>query len=88
MPEAAVETEGKFIEVALQMLFAYAMVGSQKKGLRIGDQGVYPAQSAAVFIKNLIVMDVCPLECSPKRPEGVAVDLTSGTNDPLSDGTH
>ena len=25
-PEAAVETEGKFVKVALQMLFAYATV--------------------------------------------------------------
>lgn len=87
-PEATVETEGKFIEIALQMLFAQAMVSSQKKGLYIGDQGVYPAQSAAAFIKDLIAMDAGPLECSAKRPEGVAADLASGTNDLLGDGTH
>ena len=47
-----------------------------------------PAQSAAAFIKDLIVVDVGSLECSTKRPEGVAVDLASGTNDLLGDGTH
>lgn len=87
-PKATVEAEGKFIEVALRMLFAQAMVGSQKKGLHIGDQGVYPAQSSASFIKDLIVVDIGPLKCNTKRPEGVVVDLASGTNDLPVDSTH
>ncbi len=36
---------------------------------------MYPAQSAASFIEDLIVMDVCALEGGPKRPGGIAVDL-------------
>ncbi len=46
-PEAAVEEESKFVEVALQVLFAQTMVSSQKKSLHIGDQGMYPVQEAA-----------------------------------------
>jgi len=51
-PEAAVEAESKFIEVALQMLFAQTTVGSEEEGLHIGDQGMHPAQGAAAFIKD------------------------------------
>ena len=87
-PESAVEAEGKFIKVALQMLFAQAVVCSQKKGLHIGNQNMYPAQSAAVFVKDLIVMGVGSFECSVKRPESVAVDLASGMNHLLGDGAH
>ena len=87
-PEAMVEAESKFIEVAWQMLFAQAMIGSQKRGLHIGDRGMYPAQSAAVFIKDPIVMDIGSLECSAKRPEGITMDFASGTNDLLGDGMH
>ena len=51
-PEATVEAEAELIKVALQMLFAQAMVGSLEKSLQIGDQGVYPAQSAATLDKD------------------------------------
>ena len=87
-PKATVEAEGKFIKVALQMLFAQAVICSQKERLHIGNQNVYPAQSAAVFVKDLIVMGVGSFECSVKRPEGVAVDFASGTNHLLGDGAH
>lgn len=42
----------------------------------------------SIFMKVCIVMDICSLECSPKRPAGIAEDLAFGTNDLLSDGTH
>ena len=70
------------------MLFAYAVVCSQKKGLHIGDQNVYPAQSTAVFIKDLIVMSIGFFERGMKRPESIAVDLASGANELLGDGVH
>jgi len=34
-PEAAVEAESKFVEVALQMLFTQTMVGSQRKAFTL-----------------------------------------------------
>lgn len=49
---------------------------------------MYPAQGGAVFIKDLIVMDVCSPECSPKSPEGIAVDFASRANDLLGGGIH
>ena len=49
---------------------------------------MYPAQCAAVFIKDLIVMGVGYLECNTKEPENIAVDFASGTNDLLGDSTH
>ena len=41
-----------------------------------------------MLIEDLVVMDVFSLECSAKRSKSVAVDLASGTNDLLGDGTH
>ena len=79
-PKAAIEAESKFVKAALRVLFAYAVVSSQKKRFRIGDHDMNPTQSVAIFIKDLIVMDVLSLECSAKRSEGVAVDLASRTN--------
>lgn len=57
-PEAAVEAEAELVKVTLQTLIARAMGGSQEKRLQIGDQGVYPAQSTAVLIKDLIIVDI------------------------------
>lgn len=57
-PEAVVESEAKLIEVALQMLFAQAMIGSQKEELQIGNQSVRPAQSATAFVKDLVMMGI------------------------------
>ncbi len=70
------------------MVFAQTMVDSQKKGFHNGNQGMYPAQSAAAFIKDLKVMNVCSPERSPKRLESIAMDLVSKTNDLLGNGTH
>lgn len=65
------------------------MVGSQEERLQIGDQGVYPAQSAAVLIKDLImVVDIPLTQRGAERPEGIAVDLAARTNDALDDDTH
>ena len=47
-----------------------------------------PVQSTAVSIKDLIVIIVCFLERSAKRPEGIAVDLASGTNNLPGNSTH
>ena len=76
-PEAAVEMEAKLIKVALQMLFAQAMVGSLEISLQIGDQGVYPAQSAAVLVEGLVMMGIPLTQRGAKRPEGIAVDLAA-----------
>lgn len=70
------------------MLLAQTMVSSHKNGLYIGDQGVQTAQSTAAFIKNLIVMDVGSLKCGTKRPEDIAMDFASETNNLLGGGTH
>ena len=86
-PKAAVEAKGKFIEVTLKMLFAQTMVGSQEEGLHIGDQGVYPAQSAAVLIKDPEMVVIPLAQRGPKGPEGIAVDFAIGTNCLLGDGT-
>ena len=86
-PEATVEAKGKFIEVALKMLFAQTMEGSQEEGLHIGDQSVYPVQSAAVLIEDPEMMIVPLAQCGPKGPEGIAVDLAVRTNCLLGDGT-
>ena len=87
-PEAAVEAEGKFIEVALKMLFAQTMEGSQEEGLHIGNQGVHPTQSAAVLIKDLEMVVIPLAQHAPKRPKGIAVDLAAGTNCLPGNGTH
>lgn len=70
-PEAAVESEAKLIKVALQMLFAQVMISSQKEGLQIGEQNVYPAQSAAVLVKDLVMVGIPLTQRGAKRPEGV-----------------
>ena len=49
---------------------------------------MYPTQSAATFIKELIVMDAGSLECSAKSLEGVAADLASRTNELQGISTH
>lgn len=79
-PEAAVEAEAKFIEAALQTLIAQTMVGSQKEGLQIGNQGVCPAQNAAVLIKDLVMVDISLAQRCAKSPEGIAVDFTVRAN--------
>lgn len=35
-PKAAIETESKFVKIALQVLFAYAVESSQKERLHVG----------------------------------------------------
>lgn len=87
-PEAAVKAKGKFIEVVLKMLFDQTMVGSQEKGLHIGNQDVHPAQSAAVLIKDLEMMVIPLAQRGPKRPKGVAVNPAAGTNCLLGNGWH
>lgn len=72
------------------MLIAQAMAGSQEEELQIGNQGVDPAQSAAVLIKDLIMVDI-PLTLTQRgteRLEGIAVDLAARTNDALDNDTH
>ena len=72
------------------MLIAQAMAGSQEEELQIGNQGVDPAQSAAVLIKDLIMVDI-PLTLTQRgteRLEGIAVDLAARTNDALANDTH
>ena len=86
--ESCEPVEHRIINVVLQMLFAKAMIGSQQEGFHIKNQGVYPAQGAAVLIKDLIAMGVGSLECSAKRPKDIAVDLASGTNGLLGNSTH
>lgn len=87
-PEAAVEAEAELVKVALQMLIAQAVVGSQEKRLQIGDQRVYPAQSAAVLIKDLIMMDMPLTQRGAESPKGIAVDLAARTNDALDNDTY
>ena len=70
------------------MLFAQTMVGSQEERLHIGDQSVHPAQSAAVLIEDPEMVVIPLAQRSPKRPEGIAVDLAAGTNCLLDNGTH
>ena len=41
-PEAAIEAEIKIVKIALQVLFANAVVSPQKEGFHIGDQGMNP----------------------------------------------
>lgn len=63
------------------------MVGSQEERLQIGYQGVYPAQSAAVLIKDLIMVDIPLTQRGAERPECIAVDLAARTNDALDNDT-
>ena len=49
---------------------------------------MYPAQSAAVLIKDLIMVDIPLTQRGAERPEGIAVDLAAGTNDALDNDTH
>ena len=58
MPEAAIEAETELVKVTLQMLFVYTVIGPQEEGFRVGNQDMDPAQSAAVLVKNLELMDV------------------------------
>lgn len=69
------------------MLIAQAMVSSWEEGLQIGDQCVYPAQSAAVLIKDLIMMDIFLTQRGAEKTEGIAVNLTTRTNDVLNNDT-
>lgn len=87
-PEAAVEAEVKLVKVTLQMLIAQAMVGSHEEGLQIEDQGVYPAQSATVLIKDLIMVDIPLTQRGAERPKGIAVDIAARTNDALDHDTY
>lgn len=80
-----VESEAKLI---LQMLFAQGMISSQKEGLQIGDQDVYPAQSAAVLAKDLVMVGIPLTQRGAKRPEGVAIDFAAKTSGTLGNGTH
>ena len=70
------------------MLFAQAMETSRKKRLPIGDRGVYPTMGTVTLIKDLIVMNIGPLECSVERPDGIALNCAPETNDLLGDDTH
>ena len=63
------------------------MVGSQEERLHIGDQGVHPAQSAAVLIEDPEMVVIPLAQRGPKGPEGITVDLAADTNCLLGDGT-
>ena len=64
------------------------MEGSQEERLHIGDQGVYPAQSAAVLIEDPETVVIPFAQRGPKGPEGIAVDFAAGTNCLPGDGSH
>lgn len=59
-PKAAIETESELVEIALQILFTQAMVGSKEESFYVGDHSVYPMQSVTVLAKNLELVRVFP----------------------------
>lgn len=49
---------------------------------------MYPAQSATVLIRDLIMVDIPLTRRGAKRPECIAVDLAARTNDALDNDTY
>ena len=87
-PETTIETENKFVKIALQMLFPQAMVGPKEECLYIGDQSMDPVQSTIAFTRNLEQMHVFLTESGPKSIKRIAVDLTARENDALCGSGH